>query len=207
MIVFGAILLTLQLATLTLADAAVIVDQSQLAGAPSGTAGSLSRIAEFSQNDLAQSFRPTLDNITGARVHLWGGSDAGIGSGNITIELFSALPNDSGVMLGSGTSNSVSPGQYAVVDFGSVSVVPDQTLYLVFTSTNDTLALSGSVNDPYSRGNTFANTGYMAFPNFDYTFETFGASAVPEPSAFALLGIGACAAIARRRRLIPTAAS
>lgn len=179
-------------ATAGQANAGIIVDQSQLEDT--------AYIAAFSQTGLAQSFQQSFDNITGASVKLQGGVGSGVG--DITIDLYDSLPNAGGILLGTGTDFGVASGEFAVIDFGSViSVVPDTTLYLVFSSSNSSLGLSGSTSNPYSRGQVFA-TAYDSFPSYDYTFETF--AEVPEPSSLALFGIGACvagggAALRRRR--------
>lgn len=168
------------------AKADIIVDQSQLLDEV--------YMAQFGQTDLAQSFQQSFDNIVGARVKLT--SEVGSGTGDITIQLWDNLPNAAGNLLASGVDLNVAVGEWAEVSFGSlISVIPNTTLYLVFLSSNLGLGLSGSVNNPYPRGNVFANSGFESFPTFDYTFETLadnGSSAVPEPTSIMLVGVGAC---------------
>ncbi len=191
--------LTLSLATIVLlcagglATAGPVVDQSQ----PSGT----SHMAAFSQSDLAQSFQQAHNNVSGAGIKLWsiGTSDT------VTISLWDDLPNQSGSILASGSAVGTA-GNWVDVFWTPETVVPDTTLYLVFTSANNTLGIAGDTQDPYSRGQVYANAGYGSFPNFDYTFRTYyedSIAAVPAPGALLLgmLGTGAVGYLRRRRAL------
>jgi hypothetical protein len=77
-------------------------------------------------------------------------------------------------------------------------------LYLVFTSTNDRLGIDGDGLNPYSRGQTYANSGYVPFASYDYTFRTYyddSLNTVPVPGAMLLgaLGTGFVGYLRRRR--------
>lgn len=174
------------------ANGAIVVDQSQLINdAP---------IAGFSQRDLAQSFKPTFNNITGASIQLY---TSGSGSATVTISLYDALPNAAGNLLATGSDFGVSAGQWADVSFASaIAVIPNATYYLVFTGSNQDLLVAGGVDTPYTRGNTFANTGYQSYPTLDYAFQTYSDNQieVPEPTSMALFGLGAIGFVAARRR-------
>lgn len=177
-----------------------VVDQSQLSDTIF--------MAGFGQTDLAQSFQQAAANISGASVKLRAG--IGTGTGDITIALYDKLPNQAGVLLASGTAVGVSAGQFATVSWSPVVDIPNTTYYLVFTSTNSTLGLGGDINNPYPRGQVFANAGFGSFPNFDYTFQTFASTAaVPEPSVLTLMGLGLAGVgvvrLLRRRDRIATA--
>ncbi|HEX2901408.1 MAG TPA: hypothetical protein VHS96_16960, partial [Bacteroidia bacterium] len=139
------------------------VDQSSLS--------SNTYMAGFSQGDLAQSFIPSQNTMCGASVYLEPG--IGSGTGDITISLYTNLPNLGGTLLRSGTATNVSAGGTATVNWASVAVNPGTTYYMVYTSTNSTLGLTGNTLNPYPNGQVYANSGYGSFPSFDYTFETF----------------------------------
>ena len=141
-------------------------DQSQLVNT--------SCMATFNQTNLAQSFKPAASLICGARIFIRSGG----GSGDITIQLYSNLPNAAGILMAQGTVNGISAGQWALVGWPGVAVTPGNTYYLVFTSTNGNLCIGGSVSNPYPNGQVYANAGYQSFPGFDYTFETFSCGIV-----------------------------
>ena len=145
------------------ANGVCIVDQSSLSeNAP---------MAAFEQTDLAQSFTPAQDSSCGARAKLR--ANFGNGQpGDVTIELWDALPNAGGVLLASGTDPGVLAGQFADVTWPTVLITPGMQYFLVFTSTNLSLAVAGDTNNPYPGGHVYANAGYSPFPDFDYTFET-----------------------------------
>lgn len=128
-------------------------------------------MANFSQNDVAQSFIPTSSTITGAGIYITSGS----GTGTITISLYTNLPNMAGVMIATGTVVS-GVAAWADVSWPSVAVTPGVTYYLVFTSTNGNMCIAGSTSNPYAGGQVYANTGFNSFPSFDYTFHTFAPS-------------------------------
>lgn len=142
-----------------------VVDQSQMI-----TEG---EIAGFDQPDLAQSFTPSASAISGASIQLY---NTGTGAGNITIALYTNLPNNGGVLLASGTASNVLPGGTATVSWPVVNITPGNIYYLVFTSSNSSLGINGSFGNVYSGGIAYANAGYQPFPMNDYAFETFNAT-------------------------------
>jgi len=125
----------------------------------------------FNQTDCAQSFKPTVTQLSGAGAQ----TQPGVGvNGAVTIQLWAnGLPGQGGSMIATGTDPSVNAGEWAEVRFGGcVTVTRGQTYYLVFTNDNNTLGLAGDTNNPYPDGNVYANPGFNPFPTFDYTFYT-----------------------------------
>lgn len=138
----------------------VEIDQNQ----PSATV----YMAAFSQTCLAQSFQQTHDNIAGAGIKL----QPGVGSSdNVTIQLWTALPNAGGTKLTEASATGTQ-GQWVDVYWTPVMITPGTTYFLVFTG-NTTLGISGDTANPYPFGCVYANSGYMQFPNYDYTFRTY----------------------------------
>lgn len=135
------------------------IDQNQ----PSGP----SYMANFSQGDLAQSFIQTNDTITGAGILLQAGAGS---SDNVTIQLWTALPNAGGTMVAEGSATGTN-GEWVDVFWDDVDVTPI-TYYLVFTG-NTTLGIAGSTSNPYPDGCVYANTGFTQFPSYDYAFRTY----------------------------------
>ncbi len=130
-------------------------------------------MAAFSQTGLAQSFTPSQNNICGARIYI----TTGTGNGVVTIALYNNLPTSGGVQLAVGSVNVTGSLQWAQVAWSSVSIIPGNTYYLVFTATNPSLCIAGDLNNSYVGGQVFANN-YSPFPTYDYTFETFSCSTV-----------------------------
>ncbi len=159
------------------ARGAVILDQQQNSN-PQYMAG-------FHQPDLAQSFQPGFSNVAGAGIF----TQPTVGTGeNLTIGLYQTL---GGTLLASGTFNGATNGSWVDVFWSPVAVTPDTTYYLVFTSSGTSMGIAGDTNNPYSRGQTYANAGFQSFPAFDYTFRTYsddaGAGQVPEPGSLLLV--------------------
>jgi hypothetical protein len=146
-------------------------------------------MAAFFQGGLAQSFQQAGNNVAGAGILLrqWYGS-----GGTVTISLWDKLPNQGGVQLATGSAAGT-PNNWFDVYWSPVGVVSDTTLFLVFTSTDNNMAIGGSTSNPYSRGQAYANAGYGSFPNYDYTFRTYRDDAfatIPAPGALLLGGLG-----------------
>ncbi len=182
------LLLAVVLATFSVASlAANIIDQEDTT--------QNAYLAAFSQTDLAQSFTPSADNSSGAGVFLYSIE----GSQGITISLWDNLPNNNGHELASATSGQVGPNQWVDVFWNPVAVTPNSTYYLVFESINNASGLWGDVENGYPGGIAYANPGYQAFPDFDYTFREYS-STVPEPATLSLLGAGIVFAARRLRR-------
>lgn len=180
-----------------------VVDQSQLLVD--------ANIANFSATDLAQSFMPSDDNVSGAAIQLVNG---GAGTADITISLYDHLPGPTDTPLASATETNVSQGALAQVEFASpASVVAGQTYYLVFTSTNSDFGIGGSDGNPYPGGEAYAHAGYVGYSSLDYAFETLSipndVSAAPLPSvACAGTGLlGGLVALTQIRRRKATLAS
>lgn len=147
-------------------------------------------MARFSQTDLAQSFTPAVNDSCGARIKLREGFGNGL-PGDVTIELWDALPNAGGVLLASGTVLGVSANEFAEVTWPSVPIVAGTEYFLVFTCTNGSLAVAGDTTNPYPGGIVYANPGYGPFPFFDYTFETLaeGGAGVPALRTWGLIAL------------------
>lgn len=105
-------------------------------------------------------------------------------------------------MLATGTDYGVAAGEWAEVFWSPVSITPDTTHYLVFTSANNIMGITGSTSNPYPRGQVYANAGYGAFPTFDYTFKTYAevGERIPEPASLLLVVGGLAGAFLLRRR-------
>lgn len=147
--------------SLALSASAQIIDQNQ----PSGPV----YMAAFSQGDLAQSFKQTNNNIVGAGILL----QASVGSSdNVTISLWTLLPNQGGAVMLASASATGTQGQWVDVFWPMVSITPGTTYYLVFTG-NQTLGIAGDTNNPYPNGQVYANSGFGSFPTFDYAFRTY----------------------------------
>lgn len=143
-------------------------------------------MAFFYQADLAQSFQQSASNITGAGVFL--GSLEVETSGNVTISLWTDLPNQFGATQLAVASAYGHADQWVDVFWSPVSISPNTTYYLVFTGDSN-LTIQGDLNNGYDRGMVFANDGFGAFPDYDFTFRTY-AAAVPEPAGYATLIVG-----------------
>lgn len=130
-------------------------------------------MAAFSQGDLAQSFQHQVANsICGAGIFL----QPGVGStDNVTIELWTTLPNGGGNMLATGSAQGTA-GNWVDVTWSPVAIAANTTYYLRFAG-NTTLGISGDVTNQYPYGQVYANPGYGSFPGFDYTFRTTSGSA------------------------------
>lgn len=127
-------------------------------------------MASFSQIDLAQSFQPTFDNVSGAGIFLSSGSDISL----ITIELWDALPTTGGATLLATGSATGTSGAWVDVFWPAETVTPGLTYYLVFKSPGSDLCVAGDTGNPYPGGQVYANSGFGSFPSFDYTFHTWG---------------------------------
>jgi subtilisin-like proprotein convertase family protein len=127
-------------------------------------------MANISQTDLAQSYIAVEAVSAGAGVEfqaLTTGLD-------VNLSLWDNLPNAGGTMLASGISQTDGVNLFTDVFWDPVvNVTPGNTYYIVIDGDISLPCVSGSVNNPYSGGNVFANAGYQSFPNFDYTFRTY----------------------------------
>lgn len=180
------VLVVVAIAALSMVAVADTVDQSDLTNN--------AYMAAFSQSDLAQSFTPSANNVSGAGIQLF------YGAPGVTISLWDKLPNAGGTQLASATSGPANDGQWVDVFWSPVAVTPGQTYYLVFTSIGNAGGIAGDVNNGYPGGMVFANPGYQPFPGFDYTFREYTGAATPEPASLALLGTGAAFLLRRFRK-------
>ena len=181
-----SIFLALTLGASGASQAAPVIDQN----APTDNAG----MAFLSQTDIAQSFKQSASNIAGAGFYI------SQGRGEVTYSLFDNL---NGNLLTSATGTVSSAGWFDLF-WAPLSIVADQTYYLVVTGAGNIL-LDDDVLNGYSRGQVYANSGFGSFPTYDYTFRTYAddvgvGNGVPEPASIALALGGLCAAGAARRR-------
>jgi hypothetical protein len=171
---------------------AAIIDQEQ--------ANTPVFMAAFSQSDLAQSFQQSSSMIAGAGIFLQAGQGT---TDTVTISLWDALPNNAGSMLAS-ASGLGTEGTWFDVFWNPLAVTPNTSLFLVFTSANDTLGIAGDTSNPYALGQTFANAGFGPFPSFDYAFRTYSsddnAAPVSGPGTFVLFAFGVIALAIRKMK-------
>lgn len=162
-------LLSLGLLATCPARAVNIVDQN----APNAT----SFIAGFDKPDLAQSFRQSGGNISGAGVFL----HPRVGtSGSVSISLWTNLPDETNArQLATGLIAAVA-GQWADIFWTPVEIDPAKTYYLQFTGSS-TLGIAGNsqAGFGYAYGLAFANAGYLPYINYDYAFRTY--RFIPDP--------------------------
>ena len=112
------------------ANAAPTIDQDQ----PLDTGP----MAAIYQTGLAQSFQQAGDNVAGAGIFLSAWSTSG---STATISLWDNLPNAGGTQLASGSAVGTA-GNWVDVFWDPVAVVPDTTLYLVFTSADEEIIVT-----------------------------------------------------------------
>ena len=180
------------------ANAASLIDQN----APTNN----SYMAAFDQLDLAQSFKQTATNISGAGIFLQAGQGS---TAPVTISLWDKLPNVAGAALLATSTATGTSGNWLDVFWSPLSIAAATTYYLVFSG-NTSLGISGDASNGYAFGNVFANSGYDSFGGFDYTFRTYASDAtgaVPEPASWAMMiaGFGLAGAAMRRRRSLVAA--
>jgi hypothetical protein len=159
-------------------------------------------LADFFQGDLAQSFQQSAGNISGAGVGMGLGAPGAGLTDTVTIALWDRLPNQPGAIVLASAGGTATLGSWFDVFWSPVPTAAGVTYYLVFTSLSDTLAIAGDIRNPYASGQAYANTGFGAFPDFDYTFRTYAETdfePVPEPTTLLLLG-GGVLTLARLRR-------
>src|SRR5262252_5808025 len=108
-------------ASLTPSLRADVVDQQQLLDP--------NRIS--SGTGIAQSFQTAANNISGASVE----TDKHVpGTGNVTISLWDALPNQGGAnMLATATVNNVAQGVWVNVNWSPVTVTAGNAYFLAFS--------------------------------------------------------------------------
>jgi hypothetical protein len=183
---FSLLLSAMAIAAASPSQAANIIDQN----APANTVF----MAQFNQNNLAQSFQQTAGNVSGAGYFLQNG--VGSGLANLTIGLWTLLPNQPGASLLASASGSTSTNnRWFDVFWPAVTVTPGATYFLVFSSSNGSYGISGDTSNGYANGNTFANSGFQSFAGFDYTFRTYSddsvlTGAVPEPATWLMMILG-----------------
>jgi hypothetical protein len=169
------------------ARADVVIDQNQ---------PDISLPAVIIGSGAAQSFQQTANNIAGAGIYLT--PDFDLGSGDITIALWSNLPSSGGTLITSATATITTDGYWLDMFWSPVSVVPNTTEYLVITATGRAAgyAIAGSFSNPYPDGNLYSGlgSGGTAKPLSDIAFRTYSdttfSEAVPESSTWAMMILG-----------------
>ncbi|MEN0004595.1 MAG: T9SS type A sorting domain-containing protein [Bacteroidota bacterium] len=141
------------------------IDQEQTT-APLFTELNLTVVGPF-----AQSFVPTATQICGAGFLVSNNS----GSGNLTIELWDALPNATGANMLANGMVAVAAGSYADVSWAAVDVMPGTTYFLVITG-DDNIFIG--IGNSYANGQAYDSNSspFNPFPDSDYTFRTFTCS-------------------------------
>jgi len=129
----------------------------------------------------------------------------GSGTGNVTISLYDALPipNQGVKLLASGTVSGTANGWVDVFWENPVSVSPNTTQYLVFTSvrTDSNFGISGDAGYTYSLGQVYPGPGFGSLEDYDFASRTYAAeNAVPIPAAVWLFGSGLVGLIGLKRR-------
>lgn len=129
------------------------------------------RNATFSQVDVAQSFIPAASQIEGASAFI---HNSNSGSGSVTLELWTDLPDEVGATkLAEGSNSFPAVNQWVNVAWSPVAVTPGTTYYLVYFGLPDgQLAFGGSTENPYPSGIQYTNEGFNDFPGFDLAFRT-----------------------------------
>lgn len=149
-------------------------------------------MAGFSQGNLAQSFKQSVNNIVGAGLFLQSGY--GGGASTVTIQVWDALPNAGGaMMLATGSTAINGNNVWADVFWTQTNITAGQTYFLRFLEATNSYGISGDLYNGYADGQVYANVGYDPFPSFDYTFRTYeagGMNTVPEPETYALMVSG-----------------
>jgi hypothetical protein len=168
--------------TTNTADTAVVATVTVTPPSTSSTVGPIDQeqpniltdMIGFYATGIAQSFVPTTNTICGAGLYLRPysvGMSTSIISGDVTISLWSNLPNAGGTQLQTATVIGNS-GSWVDVTWPSQVVTPGNTYYLVFSSSNPNLSIAGSTNNPYPNGQVL--TEYTSFfPTHDFAFRTY----------------------------------
>jgi len=166
---FTPFLRTTQMKNITLLAALTLFGATSLSAQviDANQTGSALYMASFSQGDLAQSFTPTMATCSGGGIFT---SPYGTG-GTFTCELWTGLPNAGGTMLATGSANA-SPSSYTDAMWPAVPVTVGTTYYMVYYCTDPGMGIMGDY-DLYLGGNVFANSGFGAWPQYDYTFRTW----------------------------------
>jgi len=121
----------------------------------------------FFSPGVAQQFTAVSTTSCGA-----GLTFVGSATGNLTIQLYNALPNAGGILLASGTTT-LSGQATGDVTWASTPTTIGVQYYLVFSSLNINTCIAGSLSNSYAGGILYANAGFQPFPQYDYTFRHF----------------------------------
>ena len=173
------------------ASGQTVVDQENIADFAAG----LAYIGTGSPAQVAQEFKQTNGNISGASIQLgsfWG-------SDTVTLGIYTGDPYLGGTLVsGAIGTGSGSPGSWIDVFWPAVSITPGASYWLGVEGTT-----GGGVVCYTTPGSVYPSGGWHYYgtdytESYDMGFKTW--YDVPAPGAAALLGLGGLAAARRRRR-------
>jgi hypothetical protein len=134
------------------------------------------------RQNIAQSFKPTLDRLTKIEIRV---KRVGSPAGDLTLSIKSSLTGTDLTSLP--LSSSALTTGWIEFDFSDIVIIPEQTYYIVWRpsstwdETNHLAWSANSLSDEYNRGNGWYKlfTEWIALPDeyvdiYDFCFKTYG---------------------------------